>query len=248
MSKEESAIVAHAPHETNVVPLAQSDSLIQVIARAASDPLVDIDKMERLIVMQERIQSKEAKAAYYSAMSEMQPELPVITERGGIKGRDGKVQSTYALWEDVNESLRPVLSKFGFSLTFKVKRTDSEIVTTGILAHRFGHLEETELSLPSDTSGSKNAVQAIGSSASYGKRYTAFALLNITSEAEDDDGVKAGRTSTVNQTQYEHLRQLIADTKTDEGKFCAYVGVEDLTQLPSARYEDACRAIMRKKP
>jgi len=39
-----------------------------------------------------------------------------------------------------------------------------------------------------DTSGSKNGVQAVASSVSYGKRYTAGLLLNITTTGEDDDG------------------------------------------------------------
>ncbi|WP_409524602.1 ERF family protein [Pseudomonas sp.] len=42
--------------------------------------------------------------------------------------------------------------------------------------------------LPLDTSGSKNAVQAVGSSTSYGKRYVMSALLNLTTRGEDDDG------------------------------------------------------------
>lgn len=169
-----------------------SASLIDVIAQAARDPSVDIDKMERLIAMQERVQGREAQTAYYAALAEMQPNLPIIDERGGIKDRSGAIQSTYALWEDVNEAIRPTLSEHGFSLSFRVSRAEGEIIVTGVLAHRYGHREETTLTLPTDTSGSKNAVQAVGSSTSYGKRYTAFALLNITTTGEDDDGNKAG--------------------------------------------------------
>lgn len=169
-----------------------SASLIDVIAQAARDPNVDIDKMERLIAMQERVRSREAETEYYAALAALQPNLPIIDERGGIKDRSGNIQSTYALWEDVNEAIRPVLAEHGFSLTFRVARADNEIIVTGVLAHRGGHREDTTITLPTDTSGSKNAVQAVGSSTSYGKRYTAFALLNITSTGEDDDGNKAG--------------------------------------------------------
>lgn len=169
-----------------------SASLIDVIAQAARDPNVDIDKMERLIAMQERVRGREAETEYYAALAALQPNLPIIDERGGIKDRAGNIQSTYALWEDVNEAIRPVLAEHGFSLTFRVARADGEIIVTGVLAHRGGHREDTTITLPTDTSGSKNAVQAVGSSTSYGKRYTAFALLNITSTGEDDDGNKAG--------------------------------------------------------
>jgi hypothetical protein len=74
---------------------------------------VDIDKLERLLEMQERVIARNARAAYYSALAQMQPGLPVVTERGGIKDRNGNVQSTYALWEDVNEAIRPILAEHG---------------------------------------------------------------------------------------------------------------------------------------
>jgi hypothetical protein len=48
------------------------------------------------------------------------------------------------------------------------------------------------MTLPLDTSGSKNNVQAVGSSTSYGKRYTATLLLNIRTKGEDDDGHAGG--------------------------------------------------------
>lgn len=174
--------------------------ILAIIERAARDPSVDIDKMERLIAMQERVQSREAQTAYYADLAKMQPNLPIIDERGGIKNRDGVIQSTYALWEDVNEAIRPTLAEHGFSLSFRVSRAEGEIVVTGILAHSFGHREETTLALPTDTSGSKNAVQAVGSSTSYGKRYTAFALLNLTTTGEDDDGNKAGMKKVIHET------------------------------------------------
>ena len=62
---------------------------------------------------------------------------------------------------------------------------------TAILSHREGHSEETTLTLDADKSGSKNAVQAVGSSISYGQRYAAVALLNITTRGMDDDGENA---------------------------------------------------------
>jgi hypothetical protein len=83
--------------------LDRENTIINVIARAASDPNVDIDKLERLLEMQERVITRNARAAYYDALAQLQPKLPVIHERGGIKDRNGSVQSTYALWEDVNE-------------------------------------------------------------------------------------------------------------------------------------------------
>jgi hypothetical protein len=222
--------------------------ILSVIARAAADPNVDIDKLERLLEMQERVIARGARAAYYNALAELQPKLPVIAERGGITDRNGRVQSTYALWEDVNEAIRPMLAEHGFSLTFKVRRSEDQITTTGILAHREGHSEETELSLPTDSSGSKNAVQAVGSSTSYGKRYTAFALLNITSAGEDDDGQKGGAPKPVDNMRWALLNDLAEAVGADKAKLCRHLKVSSLKELPESKYDYAVARLKEKNP
>ena len=238
------AVTKHVEPDTAVTEY--SGGLLEVIARAARDPSVDIDKMERLILMQERVQERNARISYYAALAELQTQLPVISERGGIKDRNGNIQSTYALWEDVNEAIRTPLSEHGFALTFKVRRTENEIAVTGILSHRDGHSEQTELSLPSDASGSKNAVQAIGSSTSYGKRYTAYALLNITSTGEDDDGKRAGGFEPVSLEQLDELLRRASEVGADLERFCKALNVTTLPVLPASRFDEAMRKLDAK--
>lgn len=188
--QQEAQVSAPAVH---VERAETSDPLLALIERVARDPSVDIERMESLLNMHERVKGSNAKAAFVQAFANMQPELPEIDENGGIKDRSGNVQSTYALWEDINDAIKPVLKEYGFALSFRVKHTNNVVSVTGVLSHFGGHTEETTLDLPTDTSGSKNAVQAIASSISYGKRYSATMLLNITTRNEkaDDDGAGA---------------------------------------------------------
>ena len=173
-------------HKQDHLPVQQeSATILSVIARAASDPQTDIDKMERLLQMHERMQDKQAAAEFAADLAEMQDKLPSIGERGNAAGR-----YTYALWEDINAAIKPILREHGFSLTFRTDFADG-ITVTGVLLHKSGHREETSIKLPADGSGNKNAVQAVASSVSYGKRYTAGALLNLTSHGEDDDAFAA---------------------------------------------------------
>ena len=166
-------------------------SLLTIIERAARDPSVDIDKMERLLDMQERVQARDAEIAFSSAFAEMQPELPAINMRGQIIHK-GSLISEYAEWSDISKVITPVLSAHGFSLSFKPTELDKKVAVTAILRHRSGFSDSATLPLPTDTSGAKNAVQAIGSTLSYGKRYAAILILNIRVEGEDDDGAASG--------------------------------------------------------
>lgn len=238
-----SAIVKH---EQPAVPaVSESAAIIQVIERAAMNPNVDIDKMERLLQMQERIMERQAKAAYDAAYADMQNDLPEIVERGGIKDRNGNVQSKYALWEDINEAIKPVLAKHGFGISFRTGQHDGRIVVTGVLSHRDGHREETTMELPTDTSGSKNAVQAVGSSTSYGKRYTAQALLNLTSRGEDDDGQAAGA-KVITTEQRNELQGIIEKIGGDVATFCQWAKVDSLASIPAQSFDKAKQALVAK--
>jgi len=230
-------------------PLAAPDAnaIVSMIERAALDPRVDMDKMERLLAMQERIFDRNARMAYASALAVMQPKMPVITERGGIKNRDGEVQSRYAKWEDINDAIKPLLAEHGFALSFRTGTTiEGKITVTGILSHREGHQEETTISLPHDSSGSKNAVQAVGSSTSYGKRYTATALLNITSRGEDDDG-KAAPNDWINEDQVGELVALMDDVGADRTRFLNFLKVDSFAHLPKRRFREALDALEAKR-
>jgi hypothetical protein len=172
----------------------------------------------------------------------MQNVLPILAERGEIKLKNGKTH-TYALWEDINEIIKPILAEHGFALTFRTGRDQDQILVTGVLSHKDGHKEETTMHLPVDLTGNKNAVQAIGSSTSYGKRYVAQALLNLTSRGEDDDGQSAGSGPSISDDQIKHLEALITETHADREKYLAYLDVDHLASLPASRFEQAVAAL-----
>lgn len=234
---------------TSMAPpvVSETAAIVTMIERAARDSAVDIDKMERLLQMQERVMDRQAKAAFDAAMSQMQDKLPVIVERGEIRIGSGKPQR-YALWEDINATIKPVLTAHGFALSFRTGQMEGKITVTGILSHREGHREETTMQLPLDNSGSKNAVQAVGSSTSYGKRYTAAALLNLTSRGEDDDGNNApGSLAFISEEQIAELETLIDDVNANKAKFLTYLKVDSLNAIPVKQYKAACDALIAKR-
>jgi len=200
MNAKAQQIVATPVDQLPLAPApSESAAILSVIERMATNPDIDPDRIERFIALKERMDKEAARKSFAAALAECQSEIPAIEERGqikyGKKNADGDdTGPTYALWEDINETIRPILKRHGFALSFRTGQTlEGKITVTGILSHKDGHFEDTTMVLMHDSSGAKNAVQAMGSSISYGKRYTASALLNLTSRGEDDDGEAGGR-------------------------------------------------------
>lgn len=179
-------VIEHPGSSAQPPAIQQEATVLSIISKAASDSSVDIDKLERLMQMHERMQARTAQESFNAAMAEMQCEIPTIAERA--KGH-GTIR--YATLEDISDVVKPIMKTHGFAISFKVEHAPAGLSVTGILMHRAGHREETTMLLPLDTSGSKNAVQAVGSTTSYGKRYVMCALLNITTRGEDDDAYSA---------------------------------------------------------
>lgn len=234
-------------------------SLIEVIANAARNPQVDIDKMERLFAMQERLLAQQAKAEFVGAKVAMAPLIPAINMRGRIVIKDknsGEItqETPFARFEDIHEAVMPILTEHGFDLSFKNGLApDGKVRVTTILSHVSGHSEETYFDLPHDSSGSKNAVQAVGSSTSYAKRYGVLSILNIRVAGEDDDATTAIVPAAISVKQYDELQRLLTNTQTDAGRFESYLRKAgklgqkgDLSDLPLGHYEFAHAALSAK--
>lgn len=152
---------------------------------------LDLDRMDKYLDIQERILNKKAETEFNIALSEMQPKLPII--KRATKGQNNK----YASHEDIMVKYLPILSPYGFSLSFDRKTIPEGIIIIGTLAHKGGHKNTVDLPLPLDTSGNKNNVQAVGSTIKYGMRYAIQMLLNVVTanDPDDDDGRAAGITN-----------------------------------------------------
>lgn len=225
----------------------ESVSLLQIIERAARDPSVDLDRMERLLLMHERLLANQAKVAYAEALARLQPTLPLLAERGEIKNNSGNVQSRYALWEDIVGVITPLLSAQGFALSFRTGNPDGKIRVTAVLTHSAGHNEDTSIDLPPDESGSKNKVQAVASSVSYGKRYTAGALLNFRSGELDDDAQSAGAPMLISEEQIKQLRALLKEANVNEADFLKSWNIPSLGEIPAFNFDFMADVLEKRK-
>lgn len=207
--------LAPAPVPT---PLAYDPiKMMEVVERMATNKDVDGAKLELIVKLQRQLIADQCKAQFDATLAMIQGELPVIDRRGRIlfRKKDSKGERTgaieqdtpYAFFDDIVEAATPILAKYGFSVRFVTGKTEGGLVRVTTVLSGCGHREETTFELQHDASGSKNPVQAIGSSTTYGKRMGFCALLNIVSRSDpknpdaamgqDDDGAASGRPVTV---------------------------------------------------
>ena len=220
-------------------PRSQLAAVIQMVERVAMNPDADMAKLEKMLDMQERILDREARMAFDAALAQMQTELPAVEKLA--EGHNSK----YAKFEHVLSAIKPSLQKHGFSITHRVKVEGGAVLVTAILGHKAGHREETTLALPPDTSGSKSAVQAIGSSTEYGRRYTMNTLLGIATKDADKDGGKPVESITTNQVA--NLVALAQEVGADMPRFLKFLKVESLADLRSDYYDRAVKALEEKR-
>lgn len=219
-----------------------SDTAITMFERLARDPNIDPAKLQQLMDLQERAMKRSAEEAFNAAFADMQGDIPVITQNGEIKVNND-VRSRFARLEDIDRIIKPILQKYGFALTHKVAYGDKLTVTT-ILLHRAGHREETIFVAPPDTSGSKNGIQAIASTISYGKRQNTKAILNVAEGGEDDDGTSGGAPVMLSTEQAEVIQEHAERcSKTMLASILKSYKVKTLAEIPSIEFNTIARKL-----
>lgn len=236
-------------------PSASPTNMLAIIADAAANPKVDVEKMRALLQMQREIMTEEARIAFTEARVVMR--LPSIDRDGRIdegitkSGRQGK-KTLYATFENINRVTEPILKENGFNLWFEPDvGADGKIIMRGHLDHVRGHGKSCAISLPLETQN-KNALQGIGSSISYGKRYAAIALLNIVSHALEDrdvDGAdpkkvaeQEAEATTINGSQAKELLKAIDECGVAGPIFLQKYKVNAVHELPASMFAEAIKA------
>lgn len=247
-----------APEPRQSLPVVVSDaaSLMAVISRAASDPATDVDKLERLLGMYERITARSAEQSYHDAMSAAQAEMRPIA----ADANNPQTKSKYASFVALDRALRPIYTKHGFSLSFDTGdgAPPEHVRVVCKVSHREGHTERPRIDMPADGKGAKGGdvmtkTHATGAAMTYGQRYLLKMIFNI-AVGDDDDGNGNGGVSDlsglITDAQRDALNILADQAGCDKRHFCEWLGVESFAALPARDYrkaENALRDYMHKK-
>lgn len=230
-----------------LAPVQEPANLLHAIIAAASNPAVDVTKFERMLALKRELELDQAKREFSAAFKRISEKMPRVKKDGTISlGGKGKI--AFARWEDMDKLLRPIITAEGCGLTFNTETGENGKTTvTAVLIHENGQSRSTSVQLSPDAGPGRNALQAIGSMLSYGKRYATELLLNIVREGQDDDGKKGG----MSFLTPEQVKELDDELKTIDAAwhptFFQMMGVSKLEDIAQGAYAPARNMIQAKK-
>jgi len=217
-----------------IVPIKENVVAIDYVAMAIEKG-ADLATIEKFMDLKERHEAAEAKKAYVVAMGKFRAEVPTIERTKKAHN------SNYAGLAETISEISEALVNNGLSHSWKTDQDEKSISVTCCVTHVLGHQECTTLREFPDTSGSKNAIQAIGSTVSYLQRYTLYSILGLASKDADTDG-----SNRVSFEQAEELEKLADKAGVDKAKFLAYFQCGSFNHIPAKQYKNALAAIKAK--
>ncbi len=225
------------------------------LLRIAVESGADLDRLERLMALQEKWEAGQARKAYIDAMSRFKKDPPHILKSKAVNFTTTRGTTSYrhATLGDVAQPIIEGLANVGISHRWDVQQPDGGMITvTCILTHEQGHSEQVTMKAGRDDSGGKNSIQQVASTITYLERYTLLSITGIaTHDTPDDDGHKAEAKAEEPATKTAAVAQALKAVKLDD-VLKAYAAANTPEAIASADAEagkltnEADKAIARK--
>lgn len=184
---------------------------------------IDIETLRELRGMAKELRDEERLQWFSrdmaSAQADMQPVVRAAEVRLSKPGEADKGGYKYASLEDIDKMLRPIMTRYGFSVTYDRAPRGQDgggYVVTGSLWHRSGHFLTASFSLSLDSGPGRSNAQAAGSTDAYGRKYILLGFFNIVRKNEDDDGVAAGG-SPISLDEAAQVKKLVDEAGIGDG-------------------------------
>ena len=228
-------LAAATPPASEPPSVAGGGGLLAVIERLATNPALNFEVFDRLLIARLQEEDRAAERAFNLAMSQAKGMLsPVLKTRDvdftSAKGTRTKYK--YEAFADVAKSVDPVFATHGLSYRFSIAQDGDKLTVTCVISHSDGHSERISLEGKVDpgSTGMSN-VQALGSALTYLQRYSLRAAIGLAAGV-DDDGRGAGGTSPkIVDEQANELRQLFDETGRSAATMLNLIGVSEIDDM-----------------
>jgi hypothetical protein len=234
-----------------LVPVANTESaaVLNMIERAARDPAVDIDKLQKLMELRTQTEVRQSERAFAAEMTVAQSEMVRVS----ADANNPQTRSKYASYAALDRAIRPIYTKHNLSLSFNTEDgapPDYLRIVCYVEAH--GHTRKYKLDMPADGKGAKGGdvmtkTHATGAGITYGRRYLLGMIFNLVI-GEDDDGNRAGAAppaeytpppGSITQDQADAIRDALDDKGASRPAFLQWAKQKRVEDIPAEHF-DAC--------
>jgi hypothetical protein len=159
----------------------------------------------------------------------------------------------YRSCEDILEAVKPLLKKHDATMTISdnIVEVGGRIYVMAEVKFMGDGIESTVRAFarePEDKKG-MDASQITGAASSYARKYALNGLFLIDdtkdADATNDHGKKPN--GFITRSQLADIEALIAETGADKEKFCEWLDVKTLADIPAQHYDKAIRALEAKR-
>jgi hypothetical protein len=208
----------------------------------------NVDVIERLCALKEREEARDAAREFADSFSQLQTETPKIVACKAVPDNSGNVRYSYAPYEDIMKAVRPLLAKYGFSISYDQDILEGRVIVTCKLKHKAGHSESNKFACRIGSGPPKaSEAQGDGAATTYAKRFALCAALGITIERDDSDGRDGGDTSTITEKQAADFRLRCEAVGIVPAKFLKWLQADRFEDIRAKDYDMANAEIAKRE-
>jgi ERF superfamily len=188
------------PSPQPIVPPTPADLLRMAVVQNA-----DLDKLTKLMDLQERWEKNQARKAFVAAITAFKNNPPAILKNATASFQTKKgdtVRWDYASLDHICDAVIAGLSDHGISHDWSFEQVASDTIrVTCVLTHDLGHERRTTLQGPPDFSGDKSPIHAIYSTVTHLERYTLLGAVGLAAGDPEQEPMVPQEMSAGNRTR-----------------------------------------------
>ncbi len=238
-----------AQSDSQLPQVQSTQTLMLVIEKVAAMPEMDMDRIERLFEMNERMIKRQAETEYNAAMARAQGAMQSVA----TNKQNDHTKSGFANLEAVHTVCKPIWTHHGFSVssTLRPSKEANHIMVACEVRHSSGFKQVFENDWPLDLAGTqgkvnKTAIQAMGSTSTYARRYTELMIFDIAIKHEDQDGNQPKANpgdQTLTKPQIDNLRNAMKMASVSDADFCKKAQIQRVEDLQQGRLQGSIRML-----
>jgi hypothetical protein len=208
----------------------------------------NVGVVKTLCELKEREEKRRGEQEFAAAFAKLQTETPKIAAQKAVPDNSGNVRYKFAPYEDIMRAVRPLLSKYGFAVTYDQDIADGRVIVTCTLLHTGGHSRSNKFACRIGSGPPKaSEAQGDGAATTYAKRFALCAALGITIETDDSDGRNEGDLATITPEQAADFRLRCEEVSIDMAKFVKWLGVDSFDDIKAKDWERADEQIRKRE-